>query len=366
MSNERLNTALPPGAALERRVLKALGAVLVGPDGPDVVAAGHVYDVVATGGIVRILVDPGRIPNGDADGLADAVMPVLQGVEGVERVVVKPRPAPIAGRRPIPGVKSILAVHSGKGGVGKSTVAVNLAVALARGRETARPPMKIGLLDADVYGPSAPILLGVSKRVAEAEDGSGIAPVEAHGVKAMSLGFLMPEGKALAWRGSLVDEGLPQLLTDVAWGELDMLVVDLPPGTSDVHLALAGHVDIGGVLTVTAPGQTSAQDVRRGMEMFADVAVPCLGIVENFAGVVCGRCGHMEALFGAGGGDELAAETGLPLLARLPFLPELEAAAAEGVPVVVSRPASEAAALFQSLADCVRDDLQLRLRETAS
>jgi len=176
----------------------------------------------------------------------------------------------------------------------------------------------------------------------------------------------MPEGKALAWRGGLVDEGLPQLLTDVAWGELDMLIVDLPPGTSDVHLAMAGHVDIAGVLTVTAPGQTSLQDVRRGMEMFADIAVPCLGIVENLAGVACCRCGHTEALFGAGGGGELARETGLPLLARLPFLPELEAAAAEGTPVTISRPASLAASAFWDLAGEVRGNLQLRYREAAS
>lgn len=366
MSIERLNPGLTPGEALEQRVLDALGGVLVGPDGPDVVAAGHVYDVVATGGIVRVLVDADRIPGGDADSLADAVVPILRGVDGVERVVVKPRPAPLAGRRSIPGVGGIVAVHSGKGGVGKSTVAVNLAAALAHGRGTGRRPLKIGLLDADVYGPSAPMLLGVSKRATEAEDGSGIAPIEAHGMKAMSLGFLMPEGKALAWRGGLVDEGLPQLLTDVVWGELDMLIVDLPPGTSDVHLAMAGHVDIAGVLAVTAPGQTSVQDVRRGMEMFADIAVPCLGMVENFAGVVCRRCGHTEALFGAGGGDELARETGLPMLARLPFLPELEAAATEGAPVVVSRPESLAASVFRELADRVRQDLQPRLRETAS
>lgn len=366
MSVEPLNMGVPPTETLERRVLHALGDVLVGPNGPDVVAAGHVYDVVATGGVVRVLVDPARIPGGDADDLADAVMPILRGIEGVERVVVKPRPMPIATRGSIPGVRSILAVHSGKGGVGKSTVAVNLAAALAHGRKPDRPPLKIGLLDADVYGPSAPILLGVSKRAAEAEDGSGIAPIEAHGLKAMSLGFLMPEGKALAWRGGLIDEGLPQLLTDVAWGELDMLIVDLPPGTSDVHLAMAGHVDIAGVLTVTAPGQTSVQDVRRGMEMFADIAVPCLGIVENFAGIECRRCGHVEALFGNGGGDELSAETGMSLLARLPFLPELEAAAAEGAPVVVSRPASAAASAFGDLADRLCEDLQLRLREAAS
>jgi len=366
MSVERLSPPVAPGEMLERRVLDALGGVLVGPDGPDVVTAGHVYDVVATGGIVRVLVDPDRIPGGDADALADAVGPILRGVDGVERVVVKPRPTPMAGRRPVPGVQRVVAVHSGKGGVGKSTVAVNLAAALARNRGNGQPPLRIGLLDADVYGPSAPMLLGVSKRAAETEDGSGIAPVEAHGLKAMSLGFLMPEGKALAWRGGLVDEGLPQLLTDVAWGDLDVLIVDLPPGTSDVHLALAGHVDLAGVLTVTAPGQISVQDVRRGMEMFADVGVPCLGIIENFAGVACRRCGHTEALFGAGGGDELARETGLPLLARLPFLPEVEATAAEGVPVSIARPTSEAAAIFRDLADRVRGCLQLRLQETAS
>jgi len=350
---------------LEQQVLEALGAILVDPDGPDVVTAGHVHDVVATGGIVRVLVDPTRIPGGDADSLAEAVRPILRGIEGVERVVVKPRPAPIAGQAKLQGVRHVVAVHSGKGGVGKSTIAVNLAAALAHGRG-GRGSLKVGLLDADIYGPSAPILLGVSKRAALNDDRSGIAPIEAHGMKAMSLGFLMPQGKALAWRGSLVDEGLPQLLTDVAWGELDYLVVDLPPGTSDVHLALAGCVALAGVITVTAPGQISAQDVRRGMEMFADIAVPCLGIVENFAGVVCRRCGHAESLFGAGGGDELVRETGIPILARLPFLPEVEAAAGDGAPVVISRPGSPAASIVQNLADLVHQDVQLRPQEAAS
>lgn len=366
MTIRDLNGATPRAELLEQRVLDALCGILVGPDGPDVVAAGHVHDVVATGGIVRVLVDPTRIPGGDADSLAEAVKPILRGVEGVERVVVKPRPTPVAAHRSIPGVRRVVAVHSGKGGVGKSTVAVNLAAALAHGCGQRRAPLKVGLLDADIYGPSAPILLGVNTRAAAAGDGSRIAPVEAHGIKTMSLGFLMPEGKALAWRGGLVDEGLPQLLADVAWGELDYLVVDLPPGTSDVHLALAGHVAVAGVVTVTAPGQISAQDVRRGMEMFADIAVPCLGIVENFAGIVCRRCGHSEALFGTGGGDELVGEAGLPLLARLPFLPEVEAAAGDGAPVVISRPGSSAASIVQNLADLVHHNVQLRPQEAAS
>jgi ATP-binding protein involved in chromosome partitioning len=250
----------------------------------------------------------------------------------VARVVVKPRPQTVTSiLAQAPG--AVLAVHSGKGGVGKSTIATNLAVALAHG--AAGLPLRVGLLDADVYGPSVPLLLGVSRRAETTADGSRIAPIEAHGLKVMSLGFLMPEGRPLAWRGSLIDQGLPQLIAEVDWGDLDILVVDLPPGTSDVHLALAQAVPLAGVLAVTAPGLISTDDVRRGLEMFADIAVPCLGLVENMSTVSCARCGTETALFGAQGGTRLEAETGLPLLARIPFLRDVLLASEQGTPAVL-------------------------------
>jgi len=340
--------------SLEGAVLAALGAITVGEDGPDVVSAGHVAAVVATGGAVRVLIEPQLVDPDGGEELAAVMREVVGQVPGVARVVVKPRPQTVTSiLAQAPGV--VLAVHSGKGGVGKSTIATNLAAALAHG--AAGRPMRVGLLDADVYGPSAPLLLGVSARAETTADGARIAPVEAHGLKVMSLGFLMPEGKALAWRGSLIDEGLPQLIAEVDWGDLDILVVDLPPGTSDVHLALAQAVPIAGVLAVTAPGQISTDDVRRGLEMFADIAVPCLGIVENMSTVACASCGAETALFGAEGGARLEAETGLPLLARIPFLREVLLASENGTPAVLADPQAPFSARIGELAAQVARDL---------
>jgi len=341
-------------AQLEDAVIAALSGVIDAAQGIDVVSGGQVYAVVATGGVVRVLLDPDCFPNEvSQDALAEAIQPLVEGVPGVERVVVKPRPRSAALNDGLPGVERVLAVHSGKGGVGKSTVAVNLALALAaRG-------LRVGLLDADVYGPSAPTLLGLSGRPETTADGNRVRPLEAHGIKVMSLGFLLPDNQALIWRGSLVDQGLGQLISDVDWGELDLLLIDLPPGTSDVHLAVARQAPLAGVITVTAPGQVSVDDVRRGMEMFADLAVPCLGLVENMAGVVCGHCGSEAPLFGVGGAEQLADQTGLPLLARLPFYPALAEASDRGQPPVVAAPESASAGQFHGLANRVAQEIGL-------
>lgn len=344
---------------LERAVLSALGAITVGEGGPDVVSAGHVTAVVATGGAVRILLDPQIVATEDGEALAAVMREVVGAVPGVARVIVKPRPQSITSiLAEAPG--AVLAVHSGKGGVGKSTLAVNLAAALAN--SAAGRPLRVGLLDADVYGPSVPLLLGVSGRAETTADGRRIAPISVHGLKMMSLGLMMPEGKPLAWRGALVAEGLPQLIAEVDWGELDILLVDLPPGTSDVHLALAQAVPIAGVLAVTAPGQISTDDVRRGLEMFADIAVPCLGLVENMSTVVCRKCGTEHALFGADGGAELSRETGVPLLARIPFLREVLLASETGVPVVLAEPEAPYAATINALALRLALDLSTHLK----
>jgi len=355
---------LNPGSEnpLESAVLAALSGITVGEDGPDVVSAGHVAGVVATGGAVRVLLDPQLVGGEDGEALAEIMRQVVGAVPGVERVIVKPRPQSIT---PVlaqaPGL--VLAIHSGKGGVGKSTLAVNLAAALAHG--AAGRPLRVGLLDADVYGPSVPLLLGVSRRAEALEGNNRIAPVMAHGMKVMSLGFLMPAGKALAWRGALVTEGLPQLIADVEWGELDVLVVDLPPGTSDVHLALAQAVPIAGVVAVTAPGQISTDDVRRGLEMFADIAVPCLGLIENMSTVVCRKCGTELALFGAEGGAELERETGLPLLARIPFLREVLLASESGTPMVLAQPDAPYSQVITGLARQLADALSAEMKGAA-
>jgi ATP-binding protein involved in chromosome partitioning len=326
---------------LEDRVTTALRRVVLGPEGPDVVEAGLVHDVVATGDAVRVLLDLDRIPDGDTDPLISVLKPIVEEVAGVGRVVVKPRPRRVS-KGGIPGIGAVLGVHSGKGGVGKSTLCANLAVAMAA------DGLRVGILDGDVYGPSIPTLLGLSGRVEESD--GRIRPREAHGVKVMSLALLMPPEKALIWRGSLVAEGFGQLIRDVGWGRLDVLLIDLPPGTSDVHLAAAQDAGLNAVVTVTAPGILSVQDVRRGMEMFADMAVPCLGIVENMAMVVCRRCGQQSTPFGSGGGQDIADLTGLPLLASIPLVPALAEACDAGVPIIVAEPHSAPAAAIRKLA----------------
>lgn len=337
--------------SLEDRVLHQLRQVHAGEDGPDIVSSGQVYDVVATGGAVRVLLDPDKIPDGSEQALAEAITPLVEAIPGAERAIVKPRPRPVSQTKSLHGVDHVVGIHSGKGGVGKSTVTVNLAVALAR------QGYSVGLLDADIYGPSAPTLLGLKGRAETTDDGERIAPMEAFGVRFMSLGLLLPEDQALIWRGSLVDQGLPQLFHDIDWGELDILLVDLPPGTSDVHLAVAQSVPLSGIITVTAPGQVSIDDVRRGLEMFADIAVPCIGLVENMAGITCHSCGHQSHLFGHGGADELSGLTGLPVLCSLAFTPQLAVASDQGKPVASANNGTEQS--FLDLSTLIADRVGL-------
>lgn len=334
---------------LENEVYQILQGLSLNDQGPDIVRSGEIYAVVATGSVLRVLLDPDKLDNEQQELLAEAIEPLLTSLPGVGRVVVKPRPQSHAQHQHLPGIGKIIAIHSGKGGVGKSSIAASLAMALsAQGQRT-------GLLDADLYGPSAGRLFGLHGRASEQDaseqDASDkIAPFQAHGVKLMSLAFLVPEDQALAWRGTLVSEGLPQLIRDVDWGELDYLIIDLPPGTSDIHLALCGYVQIDGVITVTTPGETSLDDVRRGMEMFADLAVPSLGLVENMAGFECRQCGHSLPLFGQSGGERLSEELGMPLLGSIPFEPKVVAHSEGGESLLDELPDSMLAQTVQRLA----------------
>jgi ATP-binding protein involved in chromosome partitioning len=243
---------------------------------------------------------------------------------------------------PIKGVKNTIAVASGKGGVGKSTVAVNLAVALAQAGAA------VGLLDADVYGPSAPLMVGQSARP-QMRNGK-IVPLDAHGVRVMSIGFLLDPEKPLIWRGPMVAQLITQFLNDVEWGELDYLVIDLPPGTGDAQLTLSQRIPISGAVIVTTPQEVALADAVKGLKMFQEVKTSILGIVENMSGFVCPGCGERHDIFGTGGGARTAAQHEVPLLGEIPIEPAVREGGDTGRPVVVAAPESVSARAFRDLA----------------
>ncbi len=234
------------------------------------------------------------------------------------------------GLKPIAGVKNIIAVASGKGGVGKSTLAANFALALVG--EGAR----VGLLDADIYGPSQPTMLGLVGERPETKDGKTLEPLQAHGLEAMSIGFLVDDKQPMAWRGPMVTSALNQLLTQTHWGDLDYLFVDMPPGTGDIQLTLAQRVPVSGAVIVTTPQDVALADARKALEMFQKVSVPVLGVVENMSVHVCSNCGHEEAIFGALGGGRLSEEYEIPLLGQLPLTRAVREAADSGRPAVLA------------------------------
>lgn len=246
--------------------------------------------------------------------------------------------------QPMAGVGNVVAVASGKGGVGKSTVAVNLALAWAA------QGARVGILDADIYGPSQPLMLGIAGQRPVLAGGKRIRPLESHGIVAMSIGFLIDAAQPMVWRGPMVTQALTQLLGDTDWGELDYLVVDMPPGTGDIQLTLAQRVPVAGAVIVTTPQHIAVADARKGLKMFEKVAVPVLGIVENMSLHVCSNCGHTDAIFGEGGGDEMAREYGVALLGRLPLDARIREEADGGRPTVVAAPESPRAAAYFTMA----------------
>jgi ATP-binding protein involved in chromosome partitioning len=265
-------------------------------------------------------------------------------------------PASAAGGRPapspdlIPEVRHTIAVSSGKGGVGKSTVAVNLAAALRRTGAT------VGIIDADVYGPDVPMMLGARGRPGMFDN--RIIPVEAHGLKLMSIGLLVQEREALVWRGPMIHSFIQQMLKDVTWGALDYMVFDMPPGTGDAQLSLSQVLPLSGVVMVTTPQDVALLDVRKALGMFQRLNVPILGVVENMSGFVCPHCGEKTAIFGDAGGNRIAEEYGVPLLARIPLEPETRVAGDEGTPLVLRRPDSPQAKAFADLARAVERRLE--------
>ncbi len=339
-------------------VQEVLKSVADPVSGQDLMASGMVRALTVQDGAVRFVleVDPKRASVVEpARAEAEAKLKALAGVTSVS-VAMTAHSAPAAppdlkpgrkaepkGPEKVPGVDRILAIASGKGGVGKSTVSANLACALAaEGR-------RVGLLDADVYGPSQPRMLGVSGRPAS-PDGKTILPMRNHGVTMMSIGLMTNEGQAVVWRGPMLMGALQQMLGQVQWGALDVLLVDLPPGTGDVQMTLAQKAHVDGAIIVSTPQDIALLDARKGIDMFQQLKTPVVGMIENMSTHICSACGHEEHVFGHGGVAAEAEKLGVPLLAEVPLHIDIRLAADGGAPVVVSKPDAPAARTFRKIA----------------
>ena len=255
--------------------------------------------------------------------------------------------------KPLANVRNIVAVGSGKGGVGKSTTAVNLALALAA------EGLAVGVLDADVYGPSIPVMLGLSGRP-DSPDGKSIEPMRAHGIEAMSIGLLVDADAAMIWRGPMATSALTQLLTETRWGDLDVLVVDLPPGTGDIQLTMAQKIPVAGAVVVTTPQDIATLDARKALKMFEKLGIAVLGLVENMAVHVCTHCGHAEHIFGQGGALRMSEQYGVPVLGALPLQVSIREQGDAGTPIVAAQPDSAAAQAYREVARAMLGRLEQR------
>jgi ATP-binding protein involved in chromosome partitioning len=325
----------------------------------DLVSAGMVAGVELAGDRAQITVEltTPACPSKEAIGKAiQEAVGRLPGVAGTDvKFSSKVRGRPNRPDNPrLPGVKNIIAVAAGKGGVGKSTVSTNLAAALAR------QGASVGIMDADVYGPSIPQMMGDPERPGQIDAGNKIVPAIHHGMKVVSIGFFVERGGAVIWRGPMVHKLLQQFLEDVHWGELDYMIVDLPPGTGDAQLSLSQLLPITGAVMVTTPQEVSVIDVEKALSMWTRVEVPVLGLIENMSGFVCPSCGHHEEIFAGGGGRKLAERAGLKFLGDIPLEPAISRAGDDGTPIVVRDPQSKVAEIFARIASDVACQLSVK------
>ena len=342
----------------------ALAQVIDPHTGQDLVSGHAVRGVGVDAGQVAVDIQLAYPASGWHEALKELIEKAVRDVPGVASVATGISTRVQAHRvqkdlSPLPQVRNIIAVASGKGGVGKSTTAVNLALALAA------EGGKVGVLDADIHGPSIPMMLGLSGKP-ESPDGKNIAPKIAHGLQAISIGLFLGEDTPAIWRGPMTTQYLQQLLTTTLWQDLDYLVIDLPPGTGDIQLTLAQRVPVSGAVIVTTPQDIALLDARKALRMFEKVEVPVLGLLENMAVHVCSNCGHAEHVFGEGGGQRMSAQYGVPLLGSLPLELSIREHGDAGTPVVVGQPGSPAAKAYRTAARQVAAHLAMRPRVTPS
>ncbi len=348
-----------PSAVLEAALRQTLRSVADPVSGRDIVAAGLVDGLTVKGGLVHLALRADRATAGKMEAVRAQAVALLGRQPGVLNVTAvltshrpapPPAPAPAAAADLLPGVRHIVAVASGKGGVGKSTTAVNLAVALAQAGH------RVGLLDADIYGPSLPQMLGMRGR--PAVRGERMLPVEAWGIRAMSIGLLVDQETAMMWRGPMVMGALQQLLGQVEWGPLDVMVLDMPPGTGDAQLTVAQKLKLAGAVIVSTPQDVALADARRGVRMFEKTQVPVLGLVENMSFFCCPQCGHRAELFGHGGARREADRLGVEFLGEIPLLLDIRESGDSGTPIVASAPDSVAGMAYAALAGRVWEKLR--------
>lgn len=352
-----------PTVLSRETVLGAL-RVVIDPDlRQDIVALGFVKELSLDGGRVSFTIELTTPACPVKDQMRDQAVAAVRALPGVTEVEVtmtasvRSAASPDSTRAALPGVKNVIAVGAGKGGVGKTTVSVNLALALAR------LGSKVGILDGDIYGPNVPIMLGLNTQLGT--DGEKIVPAERYGVQVVSMGFLTSDDSPVIWRGPMLHGAVQQFFREVAWKDLDYLIVDMPPGTGDVALSLSQTVPVAGAIIVTTPQQVSLADSRRAVRMYQKLNIPTLGLVENMSYYACPQCDHQADIFGHGGGEQLATDMEVTFLGRLPIYQPIREGGDNGVPVVISEPESVAAKAFMTLAERTASQVSIAAHKAA-